>query len=78
MSEQAPEWFQEFIKNEWLDVKSYMAVGNVKQEQTERELAELTAESEKNKKFRHITTAVGSSTTFATAYAAIKVFFGWG
>jgi hypothetical protein len=78
MSEKAPEWFQGFIREEWMEVKEYMAAGNVKQDQTEKDITSLTIESEKNKKFRHVATAIGSTTTFATAYAAIKVFFGWG
>ncbi len=61
-----------------LEMAAYMAKAETKQEQTEKELSELTKQSEKNKKFRYTVATIGSTTTLGTIYAAVKVFFGQG
>lgn len=70
---------EEFFK-EWhsfrLEMGNHIVKSELKQEQNEKDIQELKEESEKNKKFRHKTVAVGATLGSGGIVTAIKAFFG--
>lgn len=75
MSDGAPKWFQDFIQDEWMDVKEYIAANSVRMEQNSKDIEDNTGDIESLKKTKYVAIGTGLLATGEGIWLAIKTFF---
>jgi hypothetical protein len=74
MSNKAPDWFQEFYKNDWVPVKERLAADSVRMEQKAKDIEGNKEDIKSLKKTKYVAMGTGILATGEGIWLAIKAF----